>query len=433
MTTQSGAQPGVSPTAAGGTPPPPNAQPQGPAPPVGTPASPASPTPLPLAATTTPPAAYRPARPLAFFLWMSKTDIQGIGHCTYEAVATQAALGAMVCLTGLFAFSSSFFLVYSITEGRFSAGWLAPVLYAAAITTFDRELVGYTPSADLSLWEKILHLLPRLAFACVLGYAISIPMEHKLMEKAIEEEIGFEVTRTSGDLVKHSESVRADLDETRGQLKKDLEDARLRLSNVEQRLQLEYVQRGGKGPIYAGIEEERNRIQATVAQAQDDFTNFRPTPSQTEAMNEANVVIAARTRMVRADILKRTEALQRIRDRSPAADLLSRLVQAVFVLLELFPIILKLFMRYNEYHAYIELRRRIAIQKNHVLGGHALEFIDKYPAEAARLELTDLIQAAGEDSISSQRIQVASGVAALAGANPYAQMVPPAVGAGPKP
>lgn len=379
--------------------------------------------PVPAAATTKP---YEPGRALAFFLWMSKTDTQGIGHCTYEAVATQAALGAMVTLTGLFALSSSFFLVYSIADGAFGAAWLAPLLYASAIVIFDRELVGYTPASDMSAWRKFLHLLPRLLFACVLGYSIAIPMEHKLMEKAIEEEIAFEVARTSAGVVEQSAAARAEIKEARQQLKRDLDETRTRLSAVEQRLNEEYTKRGGRGPVYARLEDERNRQQIAVLQAQEKFTNFRPSAEQEAAAQDADKIIDQRVRAVRKDILKRTEALQRITERSAAANLLSWLIVSVFILLELFPIILKLFQRYNEYHAYIEVRRRIAIQKNHVLCNHALEFIDKFPAEAARMEMTDIIQSAGEDPITSHLPAPSAAQAQpMAGANPYMQMMNP--------
>lgn len=402
----------ASPQAAGGWPPPA-------APPI-TAARAAAPQPAAAVSATT----YRPARPLAFFLWMSKTDIQAIGHCTYEAVATQAALGAMVLLSGLFAFSSSFFLVYSISEGQLAAAWLAPFIYAAAILVFDRELVGFTPASELSAWGKFLHLFPRLVFACLIGYAIAIPMEHKLMERAIEEEIAQDVVRNSTAVVQRSNAARAEVDTLRQQLVKDLDDARGRLRAIETRLNEEYMRRGGKGPVYAGLEDERNRQMVTVLQAQERLANFRPTAAQEAAMQEADKVIEERIRSVRKDILKRTEALQRIRDRNAAADLLSRVVVAVFVLLELFPMVLKLFQRYNEYHAYLEVRRRMAIQKNHVLGNHALEFIDKYPAEAAKMELTDIIQSGGEDPVlDHSKPTDASTRPPLAGANPYMQML----------
>lgn len=369
---------------------------------------------------------YRPGPFHRFFLWMSKTDVQALSHCTYESVATQWAMGAMVLLSGLFALSSSFFLVYSITEGQLTPAWVAPFLYAAAIVLFDRELVGYTPSAELTTWGKFLHMLPRLVFACVIGLAISIPMEHKLMERAIEREIQAEVVRDSADLVQRSIAAQAEIEQIRQQLQKQLETARTRVANIELRLHEEYMKRGGKGPRYAALEEERNREKATLQSAEEKFANFHPTEAQVASAREADKIIAERTKDVRRDVLERTQALGRITQRDSEADQLHWIVRLVFVALELFPMILKLFQKYNEYHAYLEVRRRIAIQKGHVLGNHALEFIDKHPAAAARMELTDLIQAAGEDPITSA--EPAIPVSPLAGANPYVKMAPPTSG-----
>lgn len=362
-----------------------------------------------------------------FFLWMSKTDVQGLAHCSYEALATQTSLGAMVCLSGLFAFFSSFFLVYSITEGHISAAWLAPVLYAMAIIVFDRELVGFTPAAELSWPMKVLQMLPRLFMATIIGFAIAIPMEHKLMERAIEEEIRTSVAKSASDLIDRSAAVRKEIEDTRQQFRQELEGARGRLAKVEERLHKEYIDRGGKGPIYASLEAERNREKEAVQIAESRFASYHGDPAQVAAAGEADRVVAARLKQVRTDILARTEALERITERSAAAATLEWVVRFVFIALELFPMILKLFLKYNEYHAYLETRRCLAITKTHVLGDHAMDYIKKNPGQAARMEFTDLMQVSGEDSIGTHHPYGSGYPSAsppLVNPNPYAHLAP---------
>ena len=103
---------------------------------------------------------------------------------------------------------------------------------------------------------------------------------------------------------------------------------------------------------------------------------------------------------LRRDMLARVEALQRIKEGSPSAWWLANLIMVMFMLFELFPMVLKLFTRYNEYHAYLHARREINIQKAHVMGNYALADIAQNPRKALLTgEYTDRIQGFSEDSL----------------------------------
>lgn len=82
-----------------------------------------------------------------FFQFLSKTDPDAMNSpcCTLVARMTQTSLGVMVLLTGVLAFFSGSYAIYTAFGSHFWGQFVAVplgILYAAMIIVFDREIVG---------------------------------------------------------------------------------------------------------------------------------------------------------------------------------------------------------------------------------------------------------------------------------------------------
>jgi hypothetical protein len=369
-----------------------------------------------------------------FLLWLSKTDIKAIAHCTPESLMGQTSLGAMVLLTGILALGSSFFTVWTIVEGQWGPALLVPLIYAFAIMMFDRELVGFVPEQDDRFFKKFFKMLPRLGFAAVLGYAIAIPVELKVMERRIEAEIRKVVQERSADKLARIADIRKEGQAARDQLKATVSRKDTELRRIQESMDIEFRARGGRGRRYEAFEGERTVAKAEYDAAIAAYQAFDLSGAQTGEVARYQAQIDAEYDALRRDMLARVEALHGITERNPAAWRLATLLTTVFMLLELFPMILKLFSRYNEYHAYLHARREINIQKAHVLANYALQDIATNPRHAALYgEYTDLIQLKSEDPVGLAPGTSAPGAPAIPGSPPLPAASPFNLGALPTP
>src|SRR5215213_1671238 len=100
-----------------------------------------------------------------FFQFLSKTDRQVIEsqHCSRLVRMTQTSLGVIVLITGVFAFVSAGFAVYTAFENALLSV-IVGALWGSMIVVFDREIVSATDKRAVYL---------RLPLALVIGFAVS--------------------------------------------------------------------------------------------------------------------------------------------------------------------------------------------------------------------------------------------------------------------
>ncbi|MEI7614644.1 MAG: DUF4407 domain-containing protein [Betaproteobacteria bacterium] len=342
-----------------------------------------------------------------FFLWLAKTDIKAIAHCTPEALMGQTTLGAMVLLTGIMAFGSSFFTVWSIVDGQFSFALMVPIIYASAIMMFDRELVGFVPDLEDGLLKKFLKMTPRLAFAVVLGYAIAIPVEMKVFERRIESEVMRVVKERNKESMETQQNAKVEIAAAKAELKDKVAYFKQEIARVQKLMNIEFLDRNGRGPRYESFQSEKEKLQAQYEAAEAEYVKFSGTTSQLSVVTAEGDKVTKEYNELRRDLLARAEALERIRASSSAANGLAGLLTVVFMLFELFPMVLKLFSKYNEYHAYLNARKAINIQKAHVLANYALTDIEANPRNAVLYgEYTDMIQIKSEDAVGTPDLTI---------------------------
>jgi hypothetical protein len=351
-----------------------------------------------------------------FFLWMAKTDAKAIAHCTPEALMGQTTLGAMVLLTGLLALGSSTFTVSTMVGNGWSPAYLVPPVYASAIMLFDRELVGFVPDLEDTGLKKFVKMLPRFFFATVLGFAIAIPVELEVFKGGIKDQINKQVKFEGDERLKMEGTTReetalgTDVQEARQAEKTANDDLRkvneelTRLNADLAKAETEEKPTRAIKTLIASALQDKKRYQATIAGKQkliDDQSGKRTdqnakSDQKLAAQDKAN---QARTDALNSDLLTRYLAITDVCNAKPGAFFLKWLLTTIFMLLELFPMILKLFSKYNEYHAYLNARRAINIQKCHVLGNIAIDDIARSPEHAVMYgEYTDMLQTKAEDA-----------------------------------
>lgn len=326
-----------------------------------------------------------------FFLFLSKTDSHVISFCTFETRITQQSLGFMVLLTGSFAFYSCFYAINSTFDNANVAA-MAALLYAVTIMTFDRELVSITSSDKRAL-------VLRVPIAIVMAVFISIPLEMRLMEGRIDAEIVQMVTERNTEATGQIQELQKWVQDRRNIEKERIQSMNGQLIKLSGTMEREERDRNGIGPKYRALRKQYEELSEKLDQAQKKFVKIGYTKDQekiiAESKNKLNVEIKKST-----DLLSRIEALERIQENSPAARFLSWVIRAFFILLELFPVVVKFFLPYNEYQAYLNSRRNMNIQKAHCYANWALAEIEKDPwGSLSRKEFSDDLEKGIEDSI----------------------------------
>lgn len=98
------------------------------------------------------------------------------------------AIGSLVLVTAIFATLSGYIAVESFMKSNYLSVLFA-ILWGGSIFTIDRFLVSSIQSRASSGFNDVVKVIPRLIIAIMIGVIISKPIEIKLFEPEIEEEI----------------------------------------------------------------------------------------------------------------------------------------------------------------------------------------------------------------------------------------------------
>ncbi len=346
-----------------------------------------------------------------FLLFMAKTDLHVLQFCTKETRMTMASVGAMVLITGVLAFGSSFFTIHSsFFGGENSAKALlitgaVATFYMLAIVVFDREIVSATNKSAV---------LVRVPFAILIGLVIAFPIELKLLEGRISDQIGMMVEANHAAETEKLERRRERiLDERASELEKLVKpyDARIALLEKEVASILdEYNRERARGGCREYCQQRRQELEKARSElkaAQREKENVMRSLEETydARLREAAQAILRHEAEVKRikedshDLLSQAMALSQITSEDGTANALSWFIRIFFILFETFPVLIKLFLPYTEYHAYLDARRNLNISKIFAVANHALDSIKKYPdhVQMMETEVTDIFERVVED------------------------------------
>ena len=406
--------------------------------------------------------------PERFFLWLSKTDLHAAWIvASTETVMTQQALGWMVLSTGIFAFMSSYYAIHSavLNEPGTSDACLAALIalfYSCAIVMMDREIISNHPDGAVTKLEKYGPKIARVVFSAFLGIVLSFPIELKVLDGAIQEQIGRDLKEVNAVLQAEIDAKNLEIKQLKN-LSSDPELERLHAEilevqadakKIQEDMDYEKNQAKGTGPKWAEDQEKlivkQQKIDALNKQFQDEMLKERQDPARTRKISDLEKEIAKSYATINkneknagSDLLLRARALHHLEDgintprsmldaskndeqtktvgteqqHSPeklttsihdkkdrnthesdwTTILIVNFLRMAFVLFEVLPVLIKISMAENEYHAYISCRRSFARQKmfcytNKMISEHAED-----PTRDIDYELSDYLERAAED------------------------------------
>ncbi len=322
-------------------------------------------------------------------LFLSKTDLHVISFCTIETRNTQISLGGLVMITGLFAFISGYYAISS-TFGVSVVAVLVAILYSSTIMAFDRELVSFTSEDKRPLWTRV-------PLAILIGLVISLPLELRLMDTRIDAEIKKTIEVRNKGALDEIGRIEALAEAKRYSILQEIDVLDDQLKKKAGSMEREERDRGGVGPRYRSLQAQYEHLLSKRERAKQEHAAVAVSSEESMRIKEIRSRLDAEYRRSR-DLLSRFEALGKVEEDSFSALILSWTLRIFFVILELFPVIIKFFLPYNEYQAYLNARRSINIQKAHCYGNYAMDEIQKDPyGSLKRREFTDDLEDGYED------------------------------------
>jgi hypothetical protein len=112
-------------------------------------------------------------------LWASKTDPRLLAVCSRWAMATQTAFGVFVFFTAALALGGSYYTLSTINTPGTQTFWIA-LAWSAFVFFLDREIVGGLDKTSA---------LVRPLLALFLGTIVAIPIELKVFEQRIDQDL----------------------------------------------------------------------------------------------------------------------------------------------------------------------------------------------------------------------------------------------------
>lgn len=342
-------------------------------------------------------------------LFMSKTELYILQYCTRSTRMTLTSVGAMVVITGILAFFSSFFAVKSSffrADQSLSAmiiPFFVALAYAGAIMAFDREIVSATDKR--AAWMRI-------PFAVLIGIVIAFPIELQLQQGRIGAElkkIAEERTKDKTEEIKKFEKYNDQLFEETVLPLKEKQKNLTTLRDQEQKSAIWEAQpehglcRGRCAEHKANAEAYQKQLD----QIKIDIEEARGKVDSDKRVLE-NIARIAQIKAEKIadenssyDLLSQAVALHSIynsQDYGGTARTLGWFLRFFFVCFELFPVLIKMTMPYTEYHAYLDARMRLNVNKRIALTNHKLAYYRDNPEKISLDdEITDIMAQIGED------------------------------------
>ena len=322
-----------------------------------------------------------------FLLYCSGADLHTLEKCPSDENKF-VGIGGTVLFTGILAFFSAGYAIYTIFDSYFFA-FTFGLIWGLMIFNLDRYIVSSMKSRG-SFGKDFLIAFPRLVLAILLAIVISKPLELKIFQKEIDAEL---ITMEQ-EVYKKQESTIKDryVNQIAGhQQQIDQYQAELgELVAARDTLALMALQEadgtGGSGNKNLGPIYRAKKAKADAAQNELDAAKSRLIPlinKQEASINELDSLmksdIANLDRKAYGGMAARMEALHRLGEESNAIYFATIFITLLFIAIETSPIFVKLISPRSPY--------------DHLLHEH------EFPFEMSALENTSLLKNATQNKI----------------------------------
>ncbi len=285
-----------------------------------------------------------------FFLFCSGVDTTFLEKCPSDK-NKYVGIGATVFFTGLLAFFSAGYALYTVFESYW-ASIAFGLVWGLMIFNLDRYIVLSMKSYG-KWWRDLSVALPRVVLAVLLALVISKPLEMKIFEKEIQSELvqmEQEVFKQQEDRVK--QRFHAQIEEQRAQiaaLKSEIADKTAARDTLARIAVQEADGTGGSrqrnlGPIYRAKKDEAEKAEAELTALLAANLPLIQEKEQSIQTLESGIQaeIAALERSRYDGLAARMEALARLTAKSEAILLASLFITLLFIAIETAPILVKL-------------------------------------------------------------------------------------------
>jgi hypothetical protein len=315
-----------------------------------------------------------------------------------------AGIGAIILLTALFAVLSGGYALFTIFQSD-SLAILLGILWGALIFSLDRFIVSSMRKSG-GLGRELLQALPRIVLAVVIAISLSRPLELRLFEREISEQLNkrYETERLSiqesNDRLIHSIDANFQLKSENADIQPVVSDARIQINKNEDRiLQLrrerekalnDYMRAcdttlgGGEGPaciakkayyekLDAEFEVELARLNASNRRIEESLTQRQQQhlADQNKWGNEADKLketaskenerrLNALEKHHSTSFLARNRALWDISMKDSGVMWVSFFFTLLFLIVEIAPVFVKLVSQRGEYDVIHETQREKA-------------------------------------------------------------------------
>jgi hypothetical protein len=318
-------------------------------------------------------------------LWWCSGSVPKLIHESPTEHAKIAGIGGAVLTTWCLASFAGGYALYTMTEGsplRVTFSILGGIIWGLIIFNIDRFLVSSLRKSEHRtllgvLRSELVPALPRLAFAIVIALTIAEPIQMRLFALEIKDRV--EANRDQ--LVRDRQTSLRAVAEPQSrpwlteiaQLDEQVEKSRQHL----ELLQAEYIQesdgRGGSQRVGAGPLTEIKRLEMERSAAAHRDLLATATPRRAELQQLLDQIerdVRDRLTAYRASLgsgyLARREALTNLYTERPGVWGAVWGIFALMILLEITPILLKIFGVYGPYDAKLSLAEQCAIREAHL-------------------------------------------------------------------
>ena len=315
-----------------------------------------------------------------FLWWVACTDEEAILLCSPVTRFYQTIAGTMILITTLLAFISGGYAILQVVHHVVPTIPLAAI-YAMAIFSIDRFIVS--ARGRQMAWF-------RLPLALVIGCVIAVPLELRLVQERIEQELNrLEQSENQGA----EDSRTTQRDELQGRINKleqRADEYRNQISEWGAKIEAEVVGRvragstglAGEGPAHRAAVEQKQLNIDLLGQVNVELERLRAQQSGTFQQIEKEY---QRKRVAQPrDLLAQYEALHIIEREHPETAKMTWAITILLILIELFPALVKLMLPYTAYAALayaalVEAREREDIQRGHSMGNYNIRQIVAEP------------------------------------------------------
>lgn len=307
-----------------------------------------------------------------FLLQCSGVDREILRECPTDE-NKYIGIGGTVLFTGILAFFSSAYAIYTVFDSYFMAVVFGTI-WGLMIFNLDRYIVSSMKSRG-SLFRDFMVAFPRLVMAVLLALVISKPLELKIFEKEINAELitmEQEVFQEQEDRVwaRYNPQIiahKADLP----LLQAEIDQATALRDTLSMMAIQEADGTGGSGQKNLGPIYRTKKAQADKAQVELEAVEARVLPviaekqqmiAELEAKAEAE--IAALDRQAYGGMAARMDALHRLGQDSPAIYYASIFITLLFIALETAPVFVKLISSRSPYDYLLHEKEHVFAMNN---------------------------------------------------------------------